>query len=673
MLADKVTYDDTNNIVEAIGNVEIAQSGRILRASKITYEIDQDKVKATGDVVLNEDTGDVYFADALLLTDEMKNGFVEGLQGVLADGSRFSAEEAEKIDDLKIILKQASYTACEACEVNPYKAPAWQINADQVTHHKDEQRISYQNATFELGGVPVAYMPYFSHPDGTVDRKSGFLTPSVGFDSDLGAFYEQEYYWNIAPDKDATVGTKVMTNQNPLLLAEYRQRFDNAQITLDGGVTYAERDDISGGVTTKKEEEVRGHFFVDGLWNINEKWRAGTEIEYVSDDQYLREYDLSSNDVLENKVYAERFSGRNYGLGRLIRFKDIRVSNRAEDQPNIFPEVYTKFVGSPNDVLGGRYDVEFSALNLAREGGDQDLTRATAKGGWERRMVTRFGLVNDIDLNLRGDVYRADDRDVAVLAPNRSSDSTAIRGFANIQYKASMPFEKQINDAQIVLEPIVAVTGATDVDADDSSIPNEDSQDAFLDTTNLFNANRFPGYDRIEDESNATYGVRTGWFNNNGHEAELFLGQSYRFDSEATPFPEGSGLSEQRSDFVGSVSASFGERFYMNYETRLGNNNLASKRHELDVAGRLGKWFLGTRYFYANALQGTDLTEDREQIQTFAKYQINDEWSVYSAIQYDIAQETEGLRRFNYGVDYEGQCFTIGLHGERKLTRDVTG
>lgn len=672
LLADTVTYDENQQLVIASGNVELTQSGRILRANKIEYYIDADMVRAVGDIVLNEITGDVYFAESLQLENQMKDGFVAGLRSVLADGSSFTAEEAEKIGDLKVVLDKATYTACEPCEINPDKAPIWQIKARNVTHHRDEKRISYDDATFEVAGVPVAYTPYFSHPDGSIDRKSGLLIPSAGFDSQLGAFYSQEYYWNIAPSQDATFGAMVMTDANPLITAEYRKRFRNAGFKINGGITYEERQDFINGQEVTQNDDFRGHLSADGLWDINNKWRAGAQLEYVSDDQYLAYYNFPNQDVLESKIYAERFDDRDYILGQFIRYKDIRVSDRSEDQPNILPELYSRFVGAPNSVLGGRLDLELSALNLAREGRDQDVLRGSTKAGWEGRFISNStGLVNDLNLNVRGDVYRANDRDIAI-GNNRNNDSTATRGFANINYTASLPFEKTTKNTQIIIEPIGAVTVGTDVD-ENNDIPNEDSNDTFLDATNLFNDNRFPGYDRIEDKSHATYGIRSGLHSFNGHKGEIFIGQSYRFNEEDNPFPEGSGLSEQLSDFVGSVRVDLGKTARLNYATRLDNDNLTSKRHEVDLTTSFKQLDFNLRYFYANALQGTDLDEDREQIQAFTRYRFDDQWSAYSEVQYDLAEETQGLRRFRYGVDYQGQCVSLGIGGERKLTRDFSG
>lgn len=670
--ADEVQFDEGQSIVTALGNVELTQAGRHLKADKITYNLSKDDVWAEGNIVLTEINGDQYLANSLKLTDKMKDGFVRGLQGALADGSRFTAENGEKVADLKMILSKATYTACEPCQLDPSKPPAWQIKARNVTHHKDEARISYDDATFEVAGVPVMYTPYFSHPDGSVKRKSGFLVPTLGFDSQLGTSYNQAYYWSIAPEKDATIGLSAYTDEAPLLTGEYRQRFEDAEINVNSGVTYSSRIDFDNNNDVAIDNKGRGHLFADGLWDINDKWRGGAELKLVSDRQYLRQYDVSNKNILENKLYLERFSKRNYATAELIDFKDVRTSDRHEDQPNVLPQIYTKFVGNPNATLGGRWDVEASVLGLHREGNEQDVGRASLAANWQKRHVTHTGIVSTLDLMARGDSYRVHDREAANVQNQRSKNSSAVRGFAQAHLKNSYPVAKSFKSAELVVEPIMSLTAGTNLN-EDNGIPNEDSQDVFLDATNLFSPNRFPGYDRIEDEAFATYGVRTGLYGNNGYRGEVFFGQSYRFDEDDDLFPVGSGLSEQKSDFVGNVSIVAGSRLQLNYGMQLQSENFESQRHELDATGRIGDLTLNTRYFYANSLQGTDLDESREQVQLGGRYQLNDKWGVLSSMRYDLSEENKGLRYTRYGLDYQGQCVNFLLSGERRLTNDSSG
>jgi LPS-assembly protein len=674
--ADSLQNDEATKTVTARGNVELEQAGRILKADEVIYSVATDTVKARGNVVLLEPNGDVHFADELELTDEMRDGTVNHLRTTMKDGSRFWAEEGIRKQSDKqpksTTMKKAAYTPCEACKNDPEADPIWQIKAGEVTHKEDEQRIVYRNATFDLWGVPVMYMPYFSHSDGTVKQKSGFLTPSAGFKSDLGLMLSNSYYMALAPHHDATIGLTAMTEQAPLVFGEYRRRFNNASLEVSGGLTYSDRTERDAGEDVAKGEEIRGHLFADGLWDINRKWRAGLEIEAASDDQYMRQYDFSSENVLENQLYVERFSGRNYGVGRLLAFQDVRIQAIQADQPNILPEIQMGFLGDAGQTLGGRWSLDFSTLALQRESDGQDLTRAIVQTGWQRRLVSDTGLLTTVDLKLRGDAYHVSDRDAAPEGSNRSGAGSETRAFAQTHIVTSYPVVKNMEKAQAVIEPIAALTVAPNINSESSNFPNEDSLDAQLDASNLFEPDRFPGLDRIEDQSRATYGIRTGLHGHEGSKAEVFVGQSYRFNDTDNPFPEGSGLESQKSDLVGQISASYKTRFNLDYRFQLDNNTHASRRHEVSSSANLGKVQVGAQYLYAKALEGTDLSEDREQVSASVSYSINDEWAVNTSVLQDLGDDP-GLRKAGFGVDYFGQCFNISGVVVRNLTRGSSG
>lgn len=670
--ADHVEHDETGNIVTATGNVELVQAGRILKADKIVYNLKDDVVVATGHVVLNEPTGDTYFGDQVRLNEGMKRGFVQGLKGMMADGSRFTAVDGDRVAGQKTTLREATYTPCEPCKADPSKAPMWQLVADEVTHHEDEKRISYRDARLEMFGVPVAYTPYFSHPDGSVKRKSGFLTPSFGYDTQLGMKYQQSYYWNIAPDKDATVGAMTMTDQAPVMLGEYRQRFDNGALKLSGSSTYSARTERVNGVDQDVGEDVRGHLFGHALWDVNDKWRSGARVQVTSDDQYLNQYDLSGDDVLENEVYAERFDGRDYAVVRALSFQDLRTSQRGVDQPHVVPEVKASFVGKPNDTLGGRWKADVSALGLYRDGNGQDMARGTGEAGWERRFVSGFGLVTVADVLSRADIYSVQDRDTSVPGSATSSNSSQMRGFVQGNVISSYPVIRRFDGWQWTVEPLVALTAATDVN-EEGRIPNEDSQDVYLDALKIFNPNRFPGYDRVEDRSRVTYGLRNGFYGDGGNRVEFFVGQSYRFDDKGTPFPDGSGLSEQSSDYVGSIMASITEYLDVDYRFQLDSDTFMSRRHELGAQVNAGPLSIYNQYFFAGALDGSGIGESREQLFTSARLRIAEHWAIHGGTRFELSGENTGLREASYGLDYLGQCLTLSVTGNRSLTNDSSG
>lgn len=669
--ADSMSHDERSGFVTASGDVMIVQDGRILRADEVSYDLGSDTVHAQGHVVLNEESGDIHLSDEVTYNDRLQNGTVSNLRSTLRDGSRFTAAEGERAGGVKTTMHRASYTPCEPCESDPDSPPLWGLRAAEVSHDQEQHRVIYRHARLEVKGVPVAYTPYFSHPDGSVRQKSGFLSPTAGYKSDLGAFVESHYYWAAAPDFDATFGVMAMTQQAPLGLAEFRKRWDNASFEVSGGVTSSDRTDSSAGEAIRERDEVRGHVLATGLWDISEKWRTGLDVNWSSDDQYMRQYGFTNDDVLENRLYAERFSGRNYATASLIGFQDTRIREVPLDQPDILPEIYASFRGEPAAVplIKGQWEAEMSALGLQREGDEQDMRRASFGLGWSRRMISDYGLVATAQARVRGDVYHSADR--LAVAPERENTVTETRLFPQADFQVSYPMARPFEKMQARIEPVVSLTAAPDISESDK-IPNEDSNDVQIDASNLFEPNRFPGYDRVEDQSRVTYGLRSGLFGYGGSYGEVFVGQSYRLSREDNPFPAGSGLDRRDSDIVGQISGRYGRLYTLDYRFQLDGDRLSPARHEIDAGLDLNRFRLNSRYLYARALEGTDIDESREQVQADAQFYLSKEWRLRSGGTQDLGKDP-GLRKLYGGIDYLGQCLFVSLTGERNYTNEVSG
>lgn len=671
--ADQMSHDEGAGIVRASGNVMIVQDGRILRADEVDYNLETDTVHAQGYVVLNEESGDIHLADEVTYSDRLKGGTVSNLRSTLSDGSRFTAKEGEREGGVKTTMHRASYTPCKPCEANPEKPPIWGLRAAEVTHDQEKHRVSYKHARLEVKGVPVFYAPYFSHPDGSIKQKSGFLAPSAGYKSSLGAFVENRYYWAMAPDYDATFGVMAMTEESPLGTAEFRKRWDNASMEVSGGLTSSDRTDSTAGESVRERDEARGHVFAEGRWDMNEKWRSGLDVKWTSDDQYMRQYDFTNEDVLENRLYAERFSGRNYATASLMAFHDTRIREVPLDQPDILPEIYANFKGEPGavPVLKGQWEAEASALGLQREGDEQDMRRLSLGLGWSRRLVSDYGLVTTAQARVRGDAYHSSDRLAAGAGSGRSRSVTATRLFPQADLKTSYPMVRDFEEMQARIEPVASVTVAPNI-SNSEKIPNEDSNDVQIDASNLFEPNRFPGYDRVEDQNRVTYGLRGGLFGYEGSFGDAFVGQSYRLSQDDNPFPQGSGLDSRSSDIVGQVSGRYKGLYSLDYRFQMASDNLASVRHEVDTGLNLNRFRLSSRYLFAKALGGTDIDESREQLQGDAQFYLSREWRLRSGATQDLG-ENPGLRKFYGGIDYLGQCLFVSLTGERNYTSDVSG
>lgn len=673
--ADTVDYDQANKIVTLNGRVELKQEGRTLAADKVVYNLKDDIATAEGHVVITDTNGDVHHAESVELSDKMRKGLVDRLFTTMADGSRVWADHAIKESEVLYDMKDATYTACKACEKDPDKRPPWQLHAKEVELRKDEQRVVYHHAWLEMGGVPVFYTPYFSHPDGTVEQKSGLLTPSFGFNTDLGWFYSQPYYWAIAPDMDTTFTMMPTTDEGPLLRNEFRKRWDNAYLKTDASVTHSSRTDSVGGQEVEQGSELRGHFFGDAGWDIDEHWRGRADVNVASDDQYLRQYGFGDSYYLKSQVYAERFDLRDYAIVKAMAFQDLRPEEKT-DQPNILPYAETSFVGDPNATLGGRWQWDSSILSLARDGSGQDVWRGSSRLSWERQDIMPLGIVFNSELAARGDVYYTTNRDIATVLPGESDSTSDERFLPNAQFTASYPLQNNFRDFALRLEPVTTLYLAPKVKNGEEDIPNEDSRDVQLDAGNLLEGNRFPGLDRVEDESHIAYGLRAGMYNYTGGRLTTFLGQSYNLNDNNTDFPQGSGLEERSSDYVGAVNATFDHgKHDLSYRFQVDSDTLASERHEVFGLTEWGPVEVDGSYLYANGVAGTDYEESREQIRLGSSVSLTDQWLLRGDAIYDLSedQEQRGLRRSIFTLGYTHECYTVAVTADRYLADASSG
>src|SRR5919112_1691137 len=183
---------------------------------------------------LNDAIGTVASGDSFELTDDFKSGFIDSLrvvQSTVENGrpltTRFSAPRAERAEGETTIFERGTYTACEPCKENPEKPPLWQVKAAKIIHNNSEQTIYYEDASIQILGLPVAYLPYFWTPDPTVKRKTGFLAPRYVYSNTLGFGLGVPFFWAIAPNFDLTVTPTVLSRQGFLSQVEGRHRLEN--------------------------------------------------------------------------------------------------------------------------------------------------------------------------------------------------------------------------------------------------------------------------------------------------------------------------------------------------------------------------------------------------------------------------------------------------------------
>lgn len=686
--ADAQTYDRELGILILKGHVEFDHQGNILEADYVTYNENADIITASGNVRLRRVNKEVEFADYLELTGDMKEGILLQLRALLKDDSKIAALEGRKFADRQE-LDHAVYTPCELCGDKP---PTWQINALHAVKDDVNKDIVFTDAQFRLLDVPLLYLPYSTQP---LERRSGFLIPQPSYSSDFGGILKIPYYFVLSEDKDLTLAPVFFTENNPLLLGEYRQAFGNGTFNVEGSITdykkshkdkereqAAKKARLAGG-TAKNHHipDTRGHVFAELKANLTDIWRLKLDGGYVSDKTYFRKYKFSGwqkDNTLTSRGILEGFlNQRDYAAAKIYHFQGLRVG--LDHQKHIASPLpimeYSAY--SSVDPLGGRFKFDGNFLNLSRQKG-LNMQRGIGEVGWQRPWNTPQGQVFTVFASTRGDLYKVEHphsfRSKERRNQLRNHRSIERKGGARFFPQTGLdwrwPFINSFCQQNVIVQPVgqlvVAPTHAIGPKA--HNFPNEDSADPSFNDANLFSPDRFPGYDRIDTGSRAVYGgeiLTTGALMG---DVELFLGQSYSL-SDPQRKRRLHGLEHHASDYVGRVQATPASWLSLNYRFRMDQKSFNSRVTE--VGGSLGPAIakLSGTYVFISKHAGTPDRRNFNQINITFTSQFTQRWTFLANVIKNLenTRNTTGVNRHNgylekgIGLLYRDDCFGLGL------------
>ena len=576
--ADEVQYDQNAALVVARGRVEAFQGGRVLRADELTYNRNTGVATARGNVQLIEADGQVFFAESAVLENQMRDGVLEGLRGYLLQNGRIAATGARRTDGSIFDLSRVVYSVCDPCKDDPLAPPLWQLRARTATLDRTEQQVRYRGASLDMAGVPVIWLPYFQHPDGSAARQSGFLSPSFGITKYLGGFIETPYYWAIDGSKELVLRPTTSTSVAPNLGVDYRQRFNNGEVEVLSSIGHLDGSDGT-------QEGFAGHIFAKGRFALDETWRAGFDANRASSEQYLRIYRYGSQRVLPTTVFTEGFWGSE-GFARFDgrAYQGLRSTDDISRIPLVLPNIYADWE-SPEDSLGGRFTVDTWNFAVFR-GTGTSTRRASSRLGYALPRMDDLGGI--WTLRAQSDVAAYDFEDIN-LAPNfapgaSSGQSTAANLRAALDWR--MPFLRDGGDwGRQVIEPrIQLVTGP--MTGGQYRIPNEDSIVFDFTDANLFSLNRFTGRDRQEGGTRADMALRGAWFLPEDRQVEALVGRSFRVQEDGGPFYPYSGLEKRASDYVSRLSFRPASWLDLTGRARRDGETLAARAYDISATVR---------------------------------------------------------------------------------------
>ncbi|WP_254602016.1 LPS-assembly protein LptD [Sphingomonas bacterium] len=672
--ADALDYDDDADIVTATGDVRMLRGGSRLRADRIVWNRKTGQVTATGNVASINSAGDTAYGDSAVLGNDMKNGIVENMLLVLADGGRLAARHGVRKDNVET-LDHAAYTPCRVTgDDGCPKKPSWQITALRIVHDGNKHRIFYKDARFNLFGVPILWLPAFSHPDGSQQGGggSGLLLPNFQYSRTTGAELELPYYRTLGPNRDITITPHLFSAVLPALEVDYRQLDTKGAFETHGMITYGSRlPAVLTNESLDRNRAIRGYIDAHGTYQFGPYWTLSGELRGETDKTFMRRYAISNDDRLRSTIELDRIDGDSYLSIAGWFVQTVRASERQRQQPIALPAIdYRRRIGDP--LLGGVVQLQLNSLALTRTGG-QDTQRAFALARWDLRKLTPLGQEITFTALARADVYHTDQVGQTSTVAYRGLPGWQGRGIAAAAADMRWPLIGSLwgGTQQIIPRVQFVATPPTR----NLAIPDEDSRAVDLEDTNLFAINRFSGYDRWEDGSRVTYGAEWN-FQRPRLDAHAELGQSYRLTTEPSILPEGTGLSGRFSDYVGRVTVKYGSWIEVTERFRLDKNTLSLHRNEIDATFGTKRTYLLVGYLLLDRDIDPSLEDlrDRQELRLGGRLQITRYWSVYGSTVIDLTTRSQDPRstsdgfqpvRERLGLTYENECISLGISWRR--------
>ncbi|WP_114087119.1 LPS-assembly protein LptD [Thalassospira profundimaris] len=649
--ADEVDYSEDLKTVTARGNVEISRDNQVLMADTVSYDMTKDIVSASGNVKMLQPNGEVIFANYIELTGDFKEGIVKDIYVLLDDHTRLAGVGARRSAGNFTELAKAVYSPCNVCKDNPDEPPLWRIKAARVIHDQKGQSIEYKDARLEFEGIPVLYSPYFSHPDPTVKRRSGFLAPSFGSTSYVGPRFELPYYWAIDKSSDLTVTPIITAKKGAILSSDYRRKFDTGNLNIVDSLT-------DGG-----DDGWQGHIDATGRFDIDKNWRWGFDAEQASSKTYMSRYGFGSPSVLTSNLFTEHFTAQNYGRIDGYYFQGLKEEDSRATSPLVLPHAQYHARTSP-DANGAYTTLDLDALSLSRRTG-ADSNRLSGKVGWEMPHISDYGDVTKLTLSLRGDSYLVNN-----VTRSGQSDYTGYAGrtVPLVAIDWNMPFVRDEGGYHQVIKPIAMVAWSPNGGNPDE-IPNEDSQSFEFDDINLFSHDRYGGLDKIEDGLRASYGLEWGVYGQNGGYTNALFGQSYRLEDNNT-FAKGSGLDKHLSDYVGRLTVAPNQYVDLTYRFRLDSNDFSARRNQVSASVGDEKIVrLDLSYLQLSENAGTEEFNDREEFYFNARRRFDEHWSGNGYGRFDMDRNSSPLE-YGIGFQYEDECFIFDGRVRRTFYQD---
>lgn len=659
-VADNVVVKQNDGSLFATGNVELKQGKNTLRADEVTYYREQNRAIARGDVIHRDAAGTVTRANVMELDTEFSHILAETIISKFANGDWMAADKADRITGDKGVFENSRFTPCN-CDFINGEQPMWDIKAGRTVRNEKTQTITHYNMRMDVMNVPVGYLPFLSHPDWTVRRRSGFLTPSFRLSSDLGFSPTVPYYHVIDETSDVEVTAQKYQYRGLGVKTRHRKLWDNSQLVTNIYSANVE--------TYKKKRELVGAVDSHFSSQIGNGWNINAHLQRASQDTFMRRYGFNQNTSLKSSISASRTIGNRYYLVEASDRQSMLTSDKTTNEQTILPYIFYE-----KEEKGWRQNqwlrTELSALQLDNDQ-DHDLARWSGVFELSEEFQTPFG-VTSYQGNLTGNYYSLHKKPTA--ATSRLGDYSFLTPALSVGWR--LPIAMTSSNRTAIFEPQVKAVHVGGADHTDK-IPNRDSNDYRIDEANLFLLNRYQGKDYVLPGTRVDAGMSATIKDNSLGDFSGFLGLSRRLSGAVS-----SGLNTEQgdkySDYVASLSFDPKKSFNLRWSGRLSSHDLTLNESQTSLSSKIGAGQLSLTHNQLAKAYFADSDDDREELSSTYSQSFLGGWNFSATQLWDLSYGKTARKKSTASLSWNGgiqDCVYVQIYYEHDPVgdRDIDG
>ena len=575
-----------------------------------------------------------------IIGKEVKVDFIDSFFGNEKNDPKLLGKSVISDDNKTKIFK----TVFSTCNIENKNCRGWELQSEEFIHDKKKQIFQYKNSWLKVFNKKVMFFPYFSHPDPSVKRKSGFLTPAYQSSDNLGKSINIPYFYVLSEAKDMTFNPKIYSDNDFILQSEYREAFINSNLISDFSIN-------------NDENNTNTHFFAKLDGKLNDSTEFDLQIQNVTNDNYLKIHDLkesspliTDDSVLTSNLTLNKKIDEKTNLNTSFSIYEDLSKGDSDKYQYIFPDFnFTKNL-EISESYNGNFKFMSSGFQKNYETNKYEVLFYNDFLFESNNFISETGILTDYDLLLKNfNTYSENSTNY------ESKNDHEI--YSTMLLKSKLPLKKMLENSKNYLTPVISARFSP------NNTKNISGDDVRLDYNNLFSLNRIGRSDIVEGGRSLSMGVE--FEKQNLSDEKIFgfnIGNVIK-DKKSSNLPTKTKLDQTRSDIVGDISLNLSNNFDLEYKFSYDRDLDYSNYDSIGAKFEVNNFVTSFDYVTENHELGNS-----EIINNTTELKFNDEHSLTFSSTKDLKEDFTEYVNFIY--QYKTDCLLALLEYDKKFYSD---